>query len=145
EQRSADCKSAVRQIKNLRYAEQIHIARPTVGQNPVYQRPFCTGTRRESEEIMKVAISLLNPVRLARRTRRILLLSALGSGLFSMVGLGGEAGPARYYHDLVPIFKRSCTGCHHPAKLKGELDLTTYAGSQRGGKHAPWFHPPEPE
>ena len=94
---------------------------------------------------MKVAISLLNPVRLARRTRRILLLSALTYGLFPIIGLGGEAGPVSYYHDLVPIFKRSCTGCHHPAKLKGELDLTTYAGFQKGGKHGPSFNPAKPE
>src|SRR5258706_1901603 len=44
-----------------------------------------------------------------------------------------------YYRDLVPIFKRSCTGCHHPGKLKGELDLTTYAAFKKGGKHGPAF------
>src|SRR5436309_5785177 len=47
--------------------------------------------------------------------------------------------PVSYYHDLVPIFKRSCTGCHHPGKLKGELDLTTYQAFLKGGKHGPGF------
>ena len=31
-----------------------------------------------------------------------------------------------FYQDVYPLFKRSCTGCHHPGKLKGQLDLTTY-------------------
>lgn len=47
--------------------------------------------------------------------------------------------PVSYYKDIVPVFKRSCTGCHHPGKLKGELDLTTYAGFLKGGKHGPGF------
>ena len=56
-----------------------------------------------------------------------------------------EPGTAVSYHrDLVPILKRSCTGCHHPGKLKGELDLTGYAAFQKGGKHGPAFKPGEP-
>src|SRR6478609_2147448 len=42
-----------------------------------------------------------------------------------------------YSHDIVPLFQRSCTGCHHPGKLKGELDLTTFSALQHGGKHGP--------
>src|SRR5437667_10458986 len=60
-------------------------------------------------------------------------------------GLAADTKPVSYFHDLVPIFKRSCTGCHHPAKLKGELDLTTYGGFQKGGKHGPSFNPAKPE
>ena len=52
--------------------------------------------------------------------------------------------PVSYYHDLMPIFKRSCTGCHHPGKLKGELDLTAFAAFQKGGKHGPSFKPGDP-
>jgi len=47
--------------------------------------------------------------------------------------------PVSYYKDIVPVFKRSCTGCHHPGKLKGQLDLTTYANFLKGGKHGPGF------
>jgi WD40 repeat protein len=50
-----------------------------------------------------------------------------------------------YYHDLVPIFKRSCNGCHHPGKLKGQLDLTTYTAFQKGGKHGPAFTASDPK
>jgi len=52
--------------------------------------------------------------------------------------------PVSYYHDLVPILKRSCTGCHHPGKLKGELDITTYAAFLKGGKRGAGFKSGEP-
>src|ERR1043165_8057792 len=52
--------------------------------------------------------------------------------------------PISYYNDLVPVMKRSCTGCHHPGKLKGELDLTTYAAFLKGGKHGASFKAGEP-
>jgi len=50
-----------------------------------------------------------------------------------------------YYHDIVPLLKRSCTGCHHPGKLKAELDLTTYAAFKKGGKHGPAWVPTKPD
>jgi len=56
-----------------------------------------------------------------------------------------EPKPASYAKDIVPIFKRSCTGCHHPGKLKGELDLTTYAAFAKGGKHGPTFKAGDPK
>jgi len=46
-----------------------------------------------------------------------------------------EEKPVSYYKEVVPIFKKSCTGCHHPGKLKGQLDLTTYEAAVKGGKH----------
>ena len=47
--------------------------------------------------------------------------------------------PASFYREVFPVFKRSCNGCHHPGKLKGELDLTTYSAFQKGGKHGSAF------
>jgi hypothetical protein len=55
-----------------------------------------------------------------------------------------EQKPVSFYHDLTPILKRSCTGCHHPGKLKGELDLTTYTTFAKGGKHGTGFEVGEP-
>ena len=55
-----------------------------------------------------------------------------------------EDKPVSFYRDLVPIFKRSCNGCHHPGKLKGQLDLTTYEAFQKGGKHGASFKPGDP-
>src|SRR2546429_119311 len=45
---------------------------------------------------------------------------------FAFAAGADDTKPVSFYHDVVPILKRSCTGCHHPDKLKGELDLTTY-------------------
>src|SRR5213592_3877463 len=64
----------------------------------------------------------------------IFLLSALAS-------IAQDTKPISYYNDVVPILKRSCTGCHHPGKLKGELDLTTHAAFAKGGKHGAGFKP----
>lgn len=43
--------------------------------------------------------------------------------------------PVSFHNEVVPVLKRSCTGCHHPGKQKGDLDLTTYAALVKGGKH----------
>src|SRR5881394_717882 len=50
-----------------------------------------------------------------------------------------EEKKVSYYKEVFPIFKRSCNGCHHPGKLKGELDLTTYTAFKKGGKHGAAF------
>jgi WD40 repeat protein len=65
--------------------------------------------------------------------------------LTSFIAGAAEEKPVSFYRDLVPIFKRSCNGCHHPGKLKGELDLTTYEALMKGGKHGPTFKPGEPK
>ena len=47
--------------------------------------------------------------------------------------------PVSFYTEVVPVFKRSCNGCHHPGKLKGQLDLTSYEAFKKGGKHGAGF------
>ncbi len=49
------------------------------------------------------------------------------------------AAPVSWYHEIHPIFKRSCNGCHNPNKLKGEVDTSTYVGLLKRGKHGPNF------
>ena len=56
-----------------------------------------------------------------------------------LAALAQTAKPVSYHREIVPLLKRSCTGCHHPGKLKGELDLTTFAAFQKGGKHGASF------
>ena len=61
---------------------------------------------------------------------RLKILDFIPLGLLVLVFLPcaltqAEDKPVSYYGDLVPVFKRSCTGCHHPGKLKGQLDLTS--------------------
>lgn len=65
--------------------------------------------------------------------------------LFPPAGLADDVRPVSFFHDVVPILKRSCTGCHHPGKLKGELDLTTYAAFEKGGKHGAAFKTGKPD
>jgi tricorn protease-like protein len=57
----------------------------------------------------------------------------------------GAEKPVSYYQDILPIFKRSCTGCHHAGKLKGELDMTSYQTFKKGGKHGPGFVAGQPK
>ena len=59
----------------------------------------------------------------------ILILLAL------VLSATAETKPVSFHKEIVPIFKRSCNGCHHPAKLKGELDMTSMAGLLKGGKN----------
>lgn len=63
---------------------------------------------------------------------------------FSFVASAHADDAVSYYHDVYALFKRSCTGCHHPGKLKGELDLTSYAAFAKGGKHGVAFKAGEP-
>src|SRR6185503_4073903 len=80
-------------------------------------------------------------------------LDRLTRGAVAALALLACAGPARaaeekavsFYRDVFPIFKRSCNGCHHPGKLKGELDLTTYAAFLKGGKHGTAFKAGDPK
>ena len=78
----------------------------------------------------------MNPPRL--RIPRF-LCSLLTLGIVTANSNAEGEKPVSYFHDLTPIFKRSCTGCHHPGKLKGDLDLTTFGSFQKGGKHGPAF------
>ena len=54
-------------------------------------------------------------------------------------------GEVSFHKEIVPILKRSCQGCHHPGKLKGELDVTSHAALSRGGKHGPVFKAGDPK
>src|SRR6266850_4785913 len=73
--------------------------------------------------------------------RRIHTWMLIACTLFLGFALSATAAEKKvsYYKEVVPLFKRSCTGCHHPGKLKGELDLTTYQAFKKGGKHGGAF------
>ena len=70
---------------------------------------------------------------------RLVILALLIALSVSPRALTAADKPVSFYQDMVPVFKRSCNGCHHPGKLKGQLDLTTYAAFLKGGKHGPGF------
>jgi WD40 repeat protein len=54
------------------------------------------------------------------------------------VALAGETD-ASYFRDVRPILQRQCQGCHQPAVKSSGLDLTTFDGFAKGGKHGPAF------
>lgn len=43
------------------------------------------------------------------------------------------AAPPNYDDHIRPIFEQSCNNCHNPDKQKGDLDLSTYSATMRGG------------
>jgi WD40 repeat protein len=53
--------------------------------------------------------------------------------------------PPSYVRDVRPILDKSCTSCHQPASKQSDLDLTTYAGFQAGGRRGPAFAAGSPE
>jgi WD40 repeat protein/mono/diheme cytochrome c family protein len=64
--------------------------------------------------------------------------------LFALVSLplnAADEKPVSFFNEVVPVFKKSCTGCHHPGKLKGQLDLTTYDAAIKGGKNGALVKP----
>src|SRR6185436_2013122 len=73
------------------------------------------------------------------------LVAALAALFMAQFAASAADKPVSYYKDLVPIFKRSCNGCHHPGKLKGELDLTTHAMITKGGEHCAIIKPGDPK
>jgi WD40 repeat protein len=60
------------------------------------------------------------------------------------IPLWGAEDPS-YIRDVRPILDASCTGCHQPASKQSDLDLTTYAGFQAGGRRGPAFVAGSPE
>ncbi len=48
-----------------------------------------------------------------------------------------EEGAVSFYKKIRPIFQAKCHGCHQPAKAKGELVMTSYAGLLKGGHDGP--------
>jgi hypothetical protein len=75
---------------------------------------------------------------------RVVVCLLVPSVLSSRHAKAEDAPSVSYYREIVPIFKRSCTGCHHPGKLKGQLDLTGYPAFKKGGKQGPAFKEGDP-
>src|SRR5690242_12980746 len=89
-------------------------------------------------------MKFLKPTNMSWRGRTRLCVRICFSALLPLAAAAEETKPVSYHQELVPVLKRSCTGCHHPGKLKGELDLTTFSAFQKGGKHGASFKPGEP-
>ncbi len=66
-------------------------------------------------------------------------------GTVVMLGAVEPAQQTSYYRDIQPVFEKSCTGCHHPGKRKGGLDLTTFEALAKGGENGAVSYPGQPE
>lgn len=64
------------------------------------------------------------------------ILCALSTLLIAGVSAAGDVS---FTKDVVPVLRRNCQGCHRPAKMKGDLDMTTYKALAKGGKNGPAF------
>ena len=64
-------------------------------------------------------------------------------GLVAAPLLGAQA--PSFQQSVRPILDKNCTSCHQPATKQSELDLTTHAGFQAGGRRGPAITPGSPE
>ncbi len=51
----------------------------------------------------------------------------------ALVALAAAEEKTTYEGDVFPIFQQTCLNCHNPDKLKGGLDLSTFAAVLKGG------------
>jgi hypothetical protein len=54
--------------------------------------------------------------------------------LFAPLAKAPPADASEFVRTIRPIFQRCCTKCHNPHRFKGELDLSTIEGIQKGGE-----------
>jgi mono/diheme cytochrome c family protein len=48
---------------------------------------------------------------------------------------------ATFAKDILPIFQKSCVGCHGPEKSKGKIRLDSMEGALKGGDHGKIIQP----
>ncbi|MFM8337098.1 MAG: c-type cytochrome domain-containing protein [Opitutaceae bacterium] len=74
---------------------------------------------------------------------------AVFSALLVFVAAAHAAEPGArkvtYEDDVLPVFRDNCLKCHNPDKLKGDLDLTSFAGVLKGGGSGPALNSGDPE
>ncbi len=60
------------------------------------------------------------------------------------VPLAAAADKVTFDDHVMPIFQQSCLNCHNPDKAKGGLDLSTFAGTMKGGSGGKIVEPGDP-
>jgi WD40 repeat protein len=67
-------------------------------------------------------------------------MSGYKSLMLTILFVGDEpATPVSFHKDVWPILQRHCQGCHQPAKMGGDLQLTGFAPLLKGGTTGPGF------
>lgn len=83
-------------------------------------------------------------------TRLFVSLLVLGLVLLQPPPLAAEDqardhdAPVSFYKDIRPILQANCTGCHQPAKAKGDYVMTDFARLLAGGEEGPAVIPGNP-
>jgi WD40 repeat protein len=54
-----------------------------------------------------------------------------------VAALACSGADVSYYRDIWPVLQRQCQGCHQPNIKSSNLDLTSFAGLQTGGRRGP--------
>ena len=62
-----------------------------------------------------------------------ILLTGFASVAFVGTLSAADVKKVTYEDDVLPIFRDNCLKCHNPDKLKGDLDLSTFNGTIKGG------------
>lgn len=65
--------------------------------------------------------------------------------LLVILSSSGRAQDVSFQHDVWPIFKRHCIGCHSAQKTKGRLRMDDVAALLKGGKTGPLFVAGKPD
>lgn len=66
---------------------------------------------------------------------------------FMMIGRLATAAdaPVSFQKDVLPVFAKSCFGCHNDKVKKGKYDMTTPEATRKGGKNGAAVVPSDPE
>ncbi len=80
-------------------------------------------------------------------TKSLLPLLALLTALpaFAKEEAADPNKPVSFYKDIRPILQANCTGCHQPAKAKGDYVMTDFAKLLAGGEEGDAVIPGKPE
>ena len=71
------------------------------------------------------------------RIRIALVALAALSTVASAPSAAAQDDSPSYYRDVWPVIQQRCQGCHQPAQLGGELNLTSFEGLAAGGMNGP--------
>src|ERR1700689_1247298 len=73
------------------------------------------------------------------------MMSVKTLGIALLMAANLPAATPSFSRDIQPILQKRCQGCHQPASRMSDLDLTTFDGFSKGGKHGPAFVAERPD
>src|SRR5688572_10456373 len=61
------------------------------------------------------------------------ILTGIAAAVLAGSVTAAETKKVTYEDDVLPIFRDNCLKCHNPDKLKGDLDLSSFSATVKGG------------